>query len=104
MPFVPALVMLFAGGAVMGYATLAAGPIVGILSAFVVILILSRREQFGSYLAGFGLAGLIVLAHVILTCAAPSCHYAASTPIGAAGFALIALAGISLVGWAIAHR
>ena len=104
MPFLPAVLVLFVVGAVMGYGALAWGPIVGILAAFVVVLLLSRREQLGSYLAGFGLAGAAVLAHVMLTCGAPSCHFDASTPIGLAGFALIAVAGIAAVAWALRHR
>lgn len=93
------MVVLFVGGAVLGYGILAAGPIFAFLAVFVLILLLSRREQLGSYLAGVGLAGLAVLGHIILTCPSPSCHYDVSTPIGAAAFGVIALLGISLVAW-----
>jgi hypothetical protein len=103
-PFVPTIIVLFIVGAGLGYGALAGGPIIGILAAFVVILLLSRREQLGSYLAGFGLAGLAVLGHVILTCPAPSCHYDTTTPVGAAGFGVIAAAGFGLFGWSLARR
>jgi hypothetical protein len=46
---------------------LAAGPIVAFLAVFVLILLLSRREQLGSYLAGLGLAGFAVAGHGVLT-------------------------------------
>jgi len=93
------MVVLFVGGAVLGYGMLAAGPIFALLAVFVLVLLLSRREQLGSYLAGLGLAGFIVLAHVVLTCPSPSCHFEASTPIGMVGFGVIAIAGISLIAW-----
>jgi hypothetical protein len=93
------MVVLFVMGAVLGYGMLAAGPIVAFLAVFVLVLLLSRREQLGSYLAGLGLAGFAVTGHVLLTCPSPSCHYDISTPIGMAGFGLIALAGISLLAW-----
>jgi hypothetical protein len=93
------MVVLFVMGAVLGYGMLAAGPIVAFLALFVLILLLSRREQLGSYLAGLGLAGFAVLGHIVLTCASPSCHYDMSTPIGMVGFGIVAVAGISLLAW-----
>lgn len=96
---VPTIVVLFIVGAVLGYGMLEAGPVVASLAVFVLILLLSRREQLGSYLTGLGLAGFAVAGHVVLTCASPSCHYDTSTPIGMLGFGVVAVAGISLLAW-----
>ena len=101
---IPTIVILFLSGAMLGYGVLAVGPMVAFLAVFILILLLSRREQLGSYLAGFGLAGLALLGHLILTCAAPSCQYDASTPIGAAGFGFIATAGVGLLAWSLTRH
>jgi chromate transport protein ChrA len=71
------------GGVILGYATLAAGPIpAAVALVMLVVLLVKRRsmpEQAGGYLAGLGLSGAIVLLHVITTCSQPSCQFDPST-------------------------
>lgn len=104
MPLVPSVLVLFVIGAVLGYGFLVAGAFVGILALFLLVLLITRSEQVGSYLAGFGLAGSVVLGHLLLTCPSPSCQYDASTPIAMAVFALTAAGGIGLLARAVLRR
>ena len=100
-PLVPTVLLCLLVGAGCGYGTLAAGYIAAILALFLCVLLISRPEQIGSFLTGYGVAGLIVLVHLILTCLSPSCHYDVSTPIAMVIFGLIAVAGAVWLGLAI---
>jgi hypothetical protein len=99
----PVLLYLVAG-AFLGYATLAAGPLAATLSVVMVIILLRRfrnsPERPGAYLLGFGLAGILILLRVLLTCSQPSCSSPSTLP-GMAVFLLVALMGAWLVRQAI---
>jgi hypothetical protein len=71
------------GGVILGYATLAAGPIPAAVAVVMLVVLFVRRrampEQAGGFLAGLGLSGALVLLHVITTCGPPSCQFDPST-------------------------
>jgi chromate transport protein ChrA len=96
------------GGAALGYASLAAGPLPAATALIFLVLLItrfkSRPEQPGGYMLGAGLVGAVILFKVMAECSPPSCHYETITVIVGVVFILVAIAGAGLLVRAILQR
>jgi chromate transport protein ChrA len=88
-------------GALLGYATLAAGPLPAVTAIVFMVLLLVRfskqPEQPGGYMVGVGLTGAAILINLIAGCSPPSCHYDVRTPAALVVFILSAVVGAGLL-------
>ena len=107
-PLLVTTIAFFLAGALLGYASLAAGPLPAATAVVFLILLLarfrSRPEQPGAYMLGAGLAGAVILFKVIAECSPPSCTFLLITPIIGAVFIIVAIGGAALLGRAVMRR
>jgi len=107
-PLILTTVAFFLAGALLGYASLAAGPLPAASAVIFLVLLLarfrSRPEQPGAYMLGAGLAGAVILFKVIADCRPLSCTFLLITPIVGAVFIIVAIGGAALLGRAVMQR
>jgi peptidoglycan/LPS O-acetylase OafA/YrhL len=107
-PLLLTTIAFFLAGAVLGYASLAGGPLPAATAVIFLVLLIARfrtrPEQPGAYMLGAGLAGGLILFKVIADCSPPSCHYEVITPIVGVVYVVVAIAGAGLLVRAIMQR